>query len=80
MSRSTRPLRRVRGDERVAVAEAIPVLLLVGDTSTRLHERRRADCERLKSCEDAWIEVRWDEQAKCPPRCRGFEPRAPRKD
>jgi hypothetical protein len=55
--------------------------LLVFDRSSRLRERRRADCARLRGCEEAWIR---DEiaakgfaaaQAKCPPGCKSFVPR-----
>lgn len=52
-----------------------PRSLLVLDESARTYERRRADCDRLATCEDLWIEERLvisgtvGEQAKCPTKC-----------
>ncbi len=46
-----------------------PRSLLVADDSPVLRVRRRADCDRLVTCEDLWIEEHDGAQAKCPARC-----------
>lgn len=67
-----------RLDARIAAmlprsARTLPMLR--ADDSPGVHSRRRADCANLRACEDVWIEVNWDVQAKCPRRCSKLEVR-----
>jgi hypothetical protein len=55
-----------------------PRSLLVADSSPGTHERRRGDCLRLRTCEEAWIEAALVEtgttggQGKCLLGCRSY--------
>lgn len=48
-----------------------PRLRLVADKSGLIAPRRREDCALLAACEDAWIALHGDAQAKCPAGCPG---------